>query len=153
MLSSKDKKQLIILGVLVGVLVLVVIGQIKARRAKMAKYRPKVKTAAEMAKDNAVRKPLALDTEEKEEITTKDYEHWQGSPFSIRRRSGVKGEAGPLKLSGIAIDPDNPKDSYVILNDFILKEGDQLEDTKVLKISEDSVIIERKGRKYKLTMW
>ncbi len=158
MLSSKDKTQLTITGVLVIVLVGVIAMQVKGCQAKRAKYRPK--TAKEMSQARAARKkaqtlPQVVPTaqDKQKEVTKEDYENWQGSPFSIRRRSSSGGGMGSLQLSGIVIDTSNPKESYAILNDYILKEGDKVEDTTVLKIEEDSVTVETKGKKYKLTMW
>ena len=156
MLTDKDKKQLIIVGVLVFVLFIVVVFQIKSCNAKRAKYLPKA-AISKKPKNGFVRglsTPSPTTTKTRKEVTSDDYQEWQGSPFSIQRRSPKgSGDTSSFQLSGVVLDKDNPKESYAILNDYILKEGDQFEGVTLLEIKEDSVIIERKDKKYELTMW
>ena len=105
MLTGKDKKQLIMVGVLVLVLLIVVIVQVRGCQAKKAKYAPKPKAARSTVGNGFTRRsttPTAT-TKTKKEVTEDDYQEWQGSPFSIQRRSSSgSGDAGArfIELGG-----------------------------------------------------
>lgn len=126
---DKKRIELIAVSILALVLILAWANSIKTlKRRKSAVISPQVKAAP--AKESA---PLAV--EKKEDW---DKLKWVRDPFSGKVYSG--GASGPidLELQGISWDEKKPQ---ALIGGEIVKEGDTLGNSKVIKINKDSVLL------------
>jgi len=80
---------------------------------------------------------------------------WGQDPFTGGTiRSGF-GKTTVFQLSGIVYNPKNPKDSYAIIDNFVVKEGDVVSNSnmKVSKIKEQEVLLSDGFRQMTLKLW
>jgi len=89
--------------------------------------------------------PLAIDTSEYEALP------WGPDPF-FRSRVAVRSERSyetPLawELGGILYSNEKPS---AVINKKIVREGDQINGARVVKINQESVILESNGSRFKI---
>ena len=72
---------------------------------------------------------------------------WRRDPFVLEERSLPSGGS---RLTGIIFDENQQAQSYAIIDEQLVKVGDQVNGWKVLKINKNSVDIESDGRKEEL---
>lgn len=74
---------------------------------------------------------------------------WGRDPF-VMDASGVNVQGiEDLALNGIAADKENP---YAIINNDVVKLGDEINGMTVIEITEDNVVLERDGQKHTLEL-
>lgn len=83
---------------------------------------------------------------EKESMKTALLE-WRRDPFVLEERTLP---SGGNRLTGIIFDENQQEQSYAIIDEQLVKVGDQVNGWKVLKIGKNSVGIENDGRKEEL---
>jgi hypothetical protein len=128
-MTDKDKKQLLITGVLVLVLVIMVVRAVKATGKHRSRRTESPQSAAVALKKNILEDTLYVRLE-KESKALK----MKRDPFFPRDLSPF----AHLKLSGIAWDGENPE---AIINGQIFQIGSQLGEQRIIDIQKDSVTI------------
>lgn len=132
---DKNKRQLLIFGVVVVILTAAIAMTLLKPRSKPA---AKVKNTAG-ASGSAV--PEARKAMPQRERVRSSFKSWGRDPFTIG--AGVTEQAdGPVSLSGIFCDPQK---SYCIIDGKVAKVGDEVSGYKILEITEDTVTIEAAG--------
>ena len=91
-------------------------------------------------------KPKNAAVPEKEDIKVTVLE-WHRDPFVLEERALP---LGGNRLTGIIVDESQQGQSYAIIDEQLVKVGDQVNGSKVLKIGKNSVGIESDGRKEEL---
>lgn len=124
---DKNKRQLIILGVVVAILIIATAMAVFKPRAKKAGRARDASTAAV-----AAQKPVP----QKERIIS-SFKSWGKDPFAIGGGSTEEG-GGPASLSGIFCDPQK---SYCIIDGKVAKVGDEVSGYRILEINKDTVTI------------
>jgi len=157
-MTEKDKKNLIITGVLIVVLIFMIANAAgRIRKSKMRMAREKSTTAAKKSQDkitaelpegaiievSKARLPAAnlfsrLDRESDNLSLKRD-------PFSMRTISVEEQIASQgARLSGILWDKKSPQ---AVINDEIVKVGDKIDDYTINAIEKDRVILSNKEGK------
>lgn len=133
--NTKDKKK-IILGILAVVAIFVWALGLKAPR------RTRIRT--EMGGEAMA--PVSLEIHKKQKLRTA-YKTWGRNPFVVTRGlvSGVTG----LQLGGIIYDA---KECYALINDRIVRVGDEVNGNKVIEIKQDRVILNDGSKDFELRL-
>jgi len=126
---EKNKQQLIILWVIVAILVAAIIIAVLRPRPKRI---VQAKTASFGETAFAVQKHAA----QKKEIKS-SFKSWGRDPFAIGG-SLAEPSGGQLSLSGIIWDAKRP---YCIIDNKVVKVGDEISDCKVITINKDTVSV------------
>jgi hypothetical protein len=157
MALGREQKELIITGLMVVVLIGVVSANIRGRAKKRKRPRAGVETSqAEVAAPLTPLKP-ATDLGDipdpqvlrQQEVRIQD-DTWKRDPFSV---PPVKFSLGTenLKLKGISFSQSG--ESFAIVNDMILKKGDYIGDSQILRIEQNRVIMaDQEGNQYSLIL-
>ena len=134
-LDKKQKKQLLILAVLIPFFLYLVYTTFfsGSEAQKPAPSDAQVTAASASASAQPVRRTLRPKPSDKEE-------GWGHSPFSLRRQEEDEGQKGPLQLQGIVFD--DMGSAYAIVNRKIVKVGDRIADNTVKGISDGEVIFQ-----------
>ncbi len=74
---------------------------------------------------------------------------WGRDPFFLATANAGNTELGDLIVNGIVWDEKNP---YAIINTDVVKVGDKLGNMTVIKITENSVILEENGERHILKL-
>lgn len=77
---------------------------------------------------------------------------WTRDPFKLQPKGSQKAEFGidNLALSGIAVDETG---KIAIINGEIVREGDVIFGIRIIKITEDTVTVEKEGKNYDLKIY
>lgn len=138
---DKDKQLKIVLGVVILIFAVMVLTAIfKSHRKKVA---APAKTAAQ--------EEVAQKTEAPKQRKMSSFKDWGRDPFTMGT-SAVE-LSGDLVLSGIIWDAKKP---YCIINEKVVKVGDEISGYKIVEIKKDSVSVRagdqikvlRVGRQY-----
>ncbi|MDD5729569.1 MAG: hypothetical protein PHN57_00360 [Candidatus Omnitrophica bacterium] len=147
---DKQRKQLIITGVLVLVLAVVWI-----RSLSSIKKKPNQKPAVSQPSLSAPAKaaaPAAAQTEGEKNKTELQAErlklNWGRDPFSPAQTEKEQG-AGELKLKGISFGRN--KLGMAFINDEIVKKGDKIGEYEVMDIEKEKVLLKKGGQNFYLT--
>lgn len=122
---DKDKQLKIILGVVVLVFIVMVLAAILRPRHREAAAPAKVAAQAAVPRPEAPR-----------QRKTSSFSDWGRDPFTMGT-SAVE-LSGDLVLSGIIWDAKKP---YCIINERVVKAGDEISGYKVVDIKKDSVSV------------
>jgi len=148
-----EKKQLV-KTIIAGILVIIMFITIIQTVVKVKKARRRARSAVAKQKVKPIISPLQPSKPvAKEEADTQA--QWGQDPFTGGTiRSGF-GKTTVFQLSGIVYNPKNPKDSYAIIDNFVVKEGDVVSNSnmKVSKIKEQEVLLSDGFRQMTLKLW
>jgi type II secretory pathway component PulC len=80
---------------------------------------------------------------------------WGTNPFTGKSISSSLIKGAAFKLSGLCYNKQNPRDSYAIIDDSIIKVGEAIRNTKtvVKKITENEVILSDGSSEWTLRLW
>ncbi len=135
--EKKKKKQIILLAILIPIFIYVFYANIIKPASKPKAGTVQSHQAATTSVTAAQKKSLPM-TASKESLEKEaKSEGWGRNPFSFNPVE--TDEEGPLQLKGIVFSAD---DSYAVINQKILKEGDRIADKTIIEIRKDKVIIE-----------
>lgn len=123
---DKDKQLKIILGAVILIF---------AVMALAAVFRPHRKPA--VAPEKAFAQPVAQKVEASRERRTSSFSEWGRDPFTVG--TNAIDLSGDLVLSGIVWDSRKP---YCIINEKVVKIGDEISGYKVVEIKKDSVSVQ-----------
>ena len=155
-MNKKDKTQLAITGVLVGILVVILaLGAGKSGK-KRKKRKPVSRAAVSVsAPGSSAAKPSAKLSPFRQMQAEAERMPLVRDPFTLKPiegdeedQSGVVQEV-KLYLIGIAWDPVQPK---AIINDKIVQVGSQLDRYTVLEITQDKVVLSDGTEKFELLL-
>jgi hypothetical protein len=140
-MTDKDKKQLLMTGVLILVLIIMVIRAVKSTGKHLSRRITTVQPVAAVP----IQKNILEDSQyvrlEKEGVALK----MKRDPFFYRDLSPF----AHLKLSGIAWDDENPE---AIINGQIFQIGSHLGDHRIIDIQKDSVTISNEKETFVLRL-
>ncbi len=109
-----------------------------------AKKRETAKTASEAPVQDSGLENTAVSVKKHEKTPLLE---WRRDPFVLEERILP---SGGNRLTGIIFDENQQEQSCAIIDEQLVKVGDQINGSKVLKIHKDSVDIENDGRKEEL---
>jgi hypothetical protein len=146
--DKKKKMQIILLILLIPLFIYLIYANLIKPASKPSKR--SAKSATQQAKTKSQRSKTAASSQTVSRVyTTKDSlqesaekEDWGRNPFSFAPVQ--EDEKGPLQLRGIVYDGD---DSYAVINQKIVKKGDQIADKKIKEIRSDEVILQSEDGK------
>lgn len=72
---------------------------------------------------------------------------WERDPFEFPPKELERSEG--LNLTGVIYDGESP---VAVINDVIVHEGDEIEGVKVIKIEQNSVVLEKDGKPFTLEL-
>lgn len=72
---------------------------------------------------------------------------WERDPFKLPPKEVSRTEG--LNLTGVIYDGESP---VAVINDIIVHEGDEIEGVKVIKIEQNSVVLEKDGKPFTLEL-
>lgn len=163
MTLDKSRKQLIITGILVLALVFISINTFsnskKGKREKAKKQNARVSITQEAPSggsgDISVQKtamegfaPLDHRTIQLQLVRIAEEEPIKDPFYPMEKKETFK--RGSIVLKGISWKEKAP--SFAIINEQIIKVGDSVGDSKVLRIEEKSVVLEKDNREYILVL-
>jgi len=124
---DKDKQLKIVLGVVILIFAVMVL---------TAVFKPRHKKVAAPAKTAAQPEAVQQKAEAVKERRVSSFKDWGRDPFTVGT-SAVE-LSGDLVLSGIIWDAKKP---YCIINEKVVKVGDEISGYKVVEIKKDSVSV------------
>jgi len=75
---------------------------------------------------------------------------WTNDPFAVGEGSLFSKGLSSFKVTGIVLDPNG---AHAVINDEVLKVGDELAGWKVMEILPNKVILKRGNEEVNLTLW
>ncbi len=75
---------------------------------------------------------------------------WTNDPFAIGEGSLFLKDLSSFKLTGILLDPDG---AHAVINDEVLKVGDELAGWEVIEILPNKIILKRGDEEVSLNLW
>lgn len=134
---EKDKKEKMIVAVLIGILLLFVFYNV--HRAQKQKRVPSPPVSQPTGPTPTLETPLATS----ETPPVKEVLAWKRDPFLL----GIGKEGAlptlQLKVSGIIYDETRPEATYAIINEEVVRIGDSLHGIKVTDIQSDYVRLKK----------
>lgn len=145
---DKQKKQLIIVGILVAILLFSVMGSFKKKpgvRAVASAPAPSIAAAPQSASTAA---PASMRADEKKMNAQLERAKlaWGRDPFVAP--SEKEYQIGELELKGISFDEE--KGGYAFINNDIVKKGDAVGDYEVVDIEKDRVLLKKGNQSFYL---
>ena len=151
MAQEKQKTQLILAAFLVVILALLVL--YNARRVKAPKGKQQ-QVAPVIPQEPSVNNPptpgevnLVLLEERAKEL------QWGRDPFILSLRKGEELPTLQLQVTGIIYDPIHAEETYAIINDEVVRIGDNLRGIKVVDIQPDSVRFKKFNQEFTLFLY
>lgn len=141
-LGKKEKVELTITGIGVIFLIFLVIGNVGKLQAKKRLMAKASKTVA-----SSMSEPIFFETVREEISEIKG--GWGRDPFLLRTSSMVISGLEGLILNGIVWDNENP---YAIINDDVMKIGDEIGTMTIVEITKNSVVFEQDGERQTLSL-
>lgn len=152
-LKKSEKRMLMLLGIVVVVagFYKFVIDKPKAKNVPQANQKPR----QEAAKQAIQNKPTEKDLQEKKvtsNIIFEQYNEWGRDPFTIVKPPPPKPKPKPPPPIKVALKGIIWKEgtAYVLIDDYVLCEGEEEGGIKVLKIEGKNVICRKGGRQFTL---
>lgn len=139
--GEKEKKQLGIVGVLVVVLVgAMVNGAVTLKKGPKSKSKPaeEGREAANEAEGRRVVRPAAREAVVGDKNLYQNLENEVKDMVLARDPFALSLSRGGLRLSGIIWSEENPQ---AIINDIMVKAGDNIDKNEVIRILENKVIL------------
>ena len=153
--QEKLKKQVMLAGCLVVVLSLLVVcnvrrASVKAQRQQKALSVPPPTAVAPQATETAPSgKETSLATLKEQAKALS----WGRDPFILTLGQGEALPTLQLKVSGIIYDPDHPETTYAIINDQVVRIGDDINGIKVIDIQSDAVRLKKFNQEFSLYLY
>ena len=155
---EKEKKELIAVVCLVATLACLIlynVHRVNARKAKRSQslsavaQAPAVPAApaAETPPKNLEGTSLASLKEQAKAI------EWGRDPFTLVLGKGAELPTLKLQVTGIIYDPIHPEATYAIVNDEVVRIGDNIRGIKVVDIQADAVRFKKFNREFTLQLY
>jgi len=136
--DKKKKQQLILLAVLIPILLYLVISTfMKGSKPAPQKPQPVERQQTYRSMASVPVYQQAVGTDEEEEAAKK--ERWGSNPFSANRSDSEEVQKEILMLQGIVFDGQGS--AYAVINEKIVKEGDEIDDNKIIEITQNQVML------------
>ena len=159
---DKQKKQLALVGVLLAVFLLLLAYNLKRSSATKARRRQAVSTVSQPTTPLSETPPAAGNVpspSETEEVTLAALREkakelkWGRDPFilSLREEGGLP--TLQLKVTGIIYDVDHPEATYAIINEEVVRIGDDIRGIKVIDIQADAVRLKKFNQEFTLYLY
>lgn len=134
--DKKKKIEIAVLIVLIPLFILLIYNNlIKPSKAKKVKPAPAKTQAAAVKQTDRTQAAQPITKETVKELRESD--DWGRNPFSFTESKDS--ERGPLQLEGIVY---GGVDNYAVINQKIVKVGQQIADKKVIEIQQNKVILQ-----------
>ncbi len=133
---EKNRRQLMILGVVVLIFIVMVVMGLSKRRPGAGKTQPAAAVAGVQTVKTVKERPASA------------FPNWGRDPFAVG--SSPVSTGGELILTGIVWDQKRP---YCILNGKVLGKGDEILGYKILEIKQDSVVVKAGDETKLLKVW
>jgi len=153
---EKNKKQIMEIGVLAVLIVVLITVMVRAVvKVKSSLAKKSVKTVAVVKPVAGTQAAVQVQGPAVAQTQSTGQAAWGVDPFSGRQIYMAQENTTELKVSGIVYAPENPKNSYAIINNSIVCVGQNLEGTKIKikDISKDEVTIIDGAKEMKLKIW
>ena len=173
--ASKTAMQLGVIGLCLAVIPVILINNQRERAARLKSVQEKARKEAEEAAAQAKAPPQAAPaaapaakaaagkpaTPEIKPLGPRDEKAialqkaslarpWGKDPFHSAGTASSTSKAGALTLKGIAYRPSGK--SFAMINEAILREGEEIEGNHVVKIERRQVTLNREGREFILRL-
>lgn len=170
MAMSKTATQLIVIGLCGAAIPVVLMNNQRAKAAKIKAAKEEARKAAEAAPPPAAAPGAAAPTAgaakpaatAEGKLGPRDDKaiqlqkaglamEWGRDPFhSVGAATGPTAKAGTLTLKGIAYRSSGK--SYAMVNEAILREGEEIEGNHIIKIEQRQITLSREGREFILRL-
>ena len=146
--ADKQKQQLILVAVLLSMFLLLLAYNLQRSSAIKAKRRQAAPTPAVAEAPSPVTEsaPPLSETGEVTLAVLKERAKalkWNRDPFLLSVREGEGLPTLQLKVTGIIYDPDHPEATYAIINEEVVRIGDDIHGIKVTDIRADAVRLKK----------
>jgi len=164
-MANKQAMQIGIIVLCLSALPVVLINQQKERGAKRKRLQEQAQRDAEKAAQEAAAKAPAaaakFQAQEPRQLGPRDEKalalqktiaatEWARDPFHPVGSVSSTSKAGALTLKGIAYRTTGR--SFVMVNESILREGEEIEGNRIIKIEQRQVTLSREGRQFILRL-
>lgn len=165
-MANKQAMQVGVIVLCLAALPVVFINQQKEREAKRKRLQEQAQRDAEKAAQEAAAKVPAVatakfQTQEPKQLGPRDEKalvlqkviaakEWARDPFHPVGSVSSTSKAGALTLKGIAYRHTGR--SFAMVNESILREGEEIEGNRIVKIEQRQVTLSREGRQFILRL-
>lgn len=147
---DKQKKQLIIVGVLILVFIFSLLNSLKKKPATKGGVQVEPAAGGGVPQPAATQQAVSAPTKPSEKKLNEQFERaklaWGRDPFAAP--SEKEYQIGELQLKGISFDKKNG--GYAFINSDIVKKGDIVGDYEVVEIEKDRVLLKKGNQSFYL---
>ena len=155
--QEKQKKEFALVACLLLALTLLIVYNV--RRAATIKARQRQQPSVSTAPSNEAPPPVAETAPATKEVSLTSLRDrakglkWVRDPFVLNLGRGEELPVLQLKVSGIIYDPDHPEATYAIINEDVVRIGDDLHGIKVVDIQADAVRLKKFNQEFTLYLY